>query len=372
MQLLHMSLIKLLLLLVCMSAKAAQPEHIQLGMSAPLTGNASGIGQSYKNGVELAINKLNKEGGIQGIKVQLLVKDDQYEPELTVQNTRQFIIENRVLALFAYTGTPTSSAILPLLQHYQMPFIAPFTGASLLRKSEYGFIYHLRAGYDEETQSQVDYLQPKPETKVGLLLQADEFGASIEQGYLKALQLKGVTPVVTARFQRNSTAIETGVSELIKAGAELVFMAGTYSPLAEAIRLGRHQGFRPQYATVSFAGLQQLSVLLEKEDKVMATMVVPKPTDTRWVVVKEYQKLMKQEAMAPLSDIGLEGFIAGTLLGQALKLCSLPVERLCLLEKLRQQTAVYDFPLLFDANNQQASQQVIRVKVTVHGIEDIR
>ncbi len=369
---LSMSSLRSMLLLVCASASSVQAETIQLGMSVPLTGNAGGIGQSYKNGVELAIKQLNKEGGVQGAKVQLLVKDDQYEPELTVQNTRQFIIENNVLALFAYVGTPTSSAILPLLQHYQIPYITPFTGASLLRQPEYNFIYHLRAGYDEETQSQVDYLLTKPDTKVGLLLQADEFGASVEQGYLKALQLKGITPVVRARFQRNSSAVEAGVLELIKAGAELVFMVGTYKPLAEAINFGRRQGYRPQYATLSFAGLQQLSALLDKEDKVMATMVVPKPTDTKWLLVREYQRLMIQQATDPLSDVGLEGFTAGTLVGQALKLCALPIARQCLLDKLRQQTAVYDFPLVFDPNKQQASQQVFRVRVTDRGVEDLR
>ena len=361
-----------MLLLVCTSVASAEPETIQLGMSVPLTGNASGIGQSYKNGVELAINQLNKEGGIQGTKVQLLVKDDQYEPELTVLNTRQFIIENNVLALFAYVGTPTSSAILPLLQHYKIPYITPFTGASLFRQPEQSFIYHLRAGYDEETQSQVDYMLTKSGTKVGLLLQADEFGASVEQGYLKALQLRGISPIVTARFQRNSTEIEAGVSELIKAGVELVFMVGTYKPLAQAINFGRSKGYRPQYATVSFAGLQQLSALLDKEDKVMATMVVPTPTDTSWLLVREYQRLMTQQAKGPLSDVGLEGFTAGTLVSQALKLCPLPVKRQCLLDKLRQQTAVYDFPLLFDPNKQQASQQVFRVRVTDRGVEDVR
>jgi len=360
------------LLLVCTFAVFADPQSIQLGMSVPLTGNASGLGQSYKNGVELAINQLNKEGGVHGTKVNLLVKDDQYEPELTVQNTRQFIIEDRVLALFGYVGTPTSSAILPLVQHYQIPYIAPFTGASLLRKSEYGFIYHLRAGYDEETQSQVDYLLQKSGTKVGLLLQADEFGASVEQGYLKALKLKGISPLVTTRYKRNSTEIEGGVLQLKQAGVELVFMVGTYKPLAEAIIFGRSKGYRPQYATVSFAGLQQLSALLDKDDKVMATMVMPKPTDTKWLLVREYQRLMIQQATDPLSDVGLEGFAAGTLLGQALKLCSLPITRLCLLEKLRQQTAIYDFPLLFDPNKQQASQQVFRVKVTERGVEDVR
>ncbi len=367
-----MPYLRSLLLLVSTSVVPAEPQSIELGISLPLTGNAAGIGQSYKSGVELAINQLNKEGGIQGVKVSLLIKDDQYEPELTVLNTRELILENNVLALFAYVGTPTSSAILPLLQHYQIPYIAPFTGASLLRQPEYSFIYHFRAGYEEETQSQVNYLLQAHETKVGLLLQADEFGASVEQGYLKALALKGIQPVVKARFQRNSTAIEAGVSELIKAGAELVFIVGTYKPLAEAISFGRRKGYKPQYATVSFAGLHQLSGLLDKEDKVMATMVVPNPTDTKWLLVREYQRLMIQQATDPLSDVGLEGFAAGTLLGQALKLCPLPVKRPCLLEKLRQQTAIYDFPLRFDPNRQQASQQIFRVKVTDRGVEDVR
>lgn len=359
------------LLLICAFTASGEPEKIQFGMSLPLTGNASGIGQSYKTGAELAINQFNKNGGVKGVQLELLIKDDQYEPALTVANTRQFILENKVLALFGYVGTPTSSAILPLLQHNQTPYIAPFTGASLLRHPDYDFIYHFRTGYDEETRSQVDYLLDKSVSKVGLLLQADEFGASVEQGYLKALQLKGITPAVTARFQRNSTEIKAGVLQLQQAGVDLVFMVGTYRPLAEAISFGRSKNYRPQFATVSFAGLQQLSALLDKDDKVMATMVVPKPTDTKWLLVREYQRLMLQQATDPLSDVGLEGFTAGTLLGQALRLCPLPVQRQCLLEKLREQSSVFDFPLQFDPNKQQASQQVFRVKVTDRGVEDL-
>lgn len=353
------------------SSILAAPEHIKLGISVPLTGNASALGQSYKNGVELAINQLNQEGGVHGAKVQLIVKDDQYEPDLTVLNTRLFITEHKVLALFAYVGTPTSVAILPLLQHYKIPYIAPFSGTSLLRKNEYSFIYHLRAGYQEEIQSQVDYLIQNPKIKVGLLLQADEFGASVEQDYLTALQKKGITSVTRGRFQRNSTAIEAAVSGLIKAKAEVVFMVGTYSSLAEAISFGRRKGYRPQYATLSFAGLQQLSQYLEQDDRVMATMVTPKARDTNWLLVREYKRLTTQQAIA-LSDVGLEGFTAGTLLAQTLKLCPLPVTQQCLLEKLRQQTSVYDFPLQFDPNKQQASQQVFRVKVTAQGVEELK
>jgi branched-chain amino acid transport system substrate-binding protein len=371
MQLLKMRRLSTTLLLVWASAVTAESQQIRLGMSVPLTGNASGLGISYKKGVELAIDQLNKDGGIKGTPIELLIKDDQYEPEITVSNTRDFVLEHQVLALFAYVGTPTSVALLPLLQHYQIPYIAPFSGTSLLRKAEYNFIYHLRAGYDEEAQSQVDYLQLNLNSKVGLLLQADEFGASVEQNYLKALQLKGITPVVTARFQRNSTAIEAGVKELIQAGVDFVLMAGTYLPLAEAISYGRSKGFKPQYATVSFAGLQQLSALLQPGDKVIATMVVPKPTDTTWLLVRQYQQLQSQTQEKPLSDVALEGFAAATLLIQALKLCPSPVERHCLLDKLRQQTTVYDFALSFDPNKQQASQQIFRVKVTDKGLEDL-
>ena len=80
---------------------------------------------------------------------------------------------------------------------------------------------------------------------------------------------------------------------------------------------------------------------------------------------------MIQQATDPLSDVGLEGFTAGTLVGQALKLCPLPVKRQCLLDKLRKQRAVYDFPLMFDPNKKQASQQVFRVRVTERGVEDL-
>ena len=172
-------------ILVCCSLLAQPAVPIKIGMSAPFTGRAERLGLDYRAGAQLAFNQLNQQGGVNGRPLELISLDDGYEPLRTVDNTRQLVFKEKVLALFGYIGTPTSNAVLPLLRHEQIPFIAPFSGADLLRQPDDQFIYNFRASYAQEASAQIQYLvDVRQFKKIALLIQADEFGASVERNFL--------------------------------------------------------------------------------------------------------------------------------------------------------------------------------------------
>ena len=83
--------------------------------------------------------------------IELRNLDDGYEPERCAENTRKFINDDNVLALFGYIGTPTSLAALPLAVKARVPFFAPFTGAMSLREPFNRNVFHVRASYNDET-----------------------------------------------------------------------------------------------------------------------------------------------------------------------------------------------------------------------------
>ena len=84
-------------------------------------------------GANAYFEHINAKGGVHGRKIKLITLDDGYEPARTLPNTRQLIEQDKVFALFGYVGTPTSYAVLRMINAANTPFFAPFTGAEGLR-----------------------------------------------------------------------------------------------------------------------------------------------------------------------------------------------------------------------------------------------
>ena len=350
-----------LVLWFCSTASLAAQEPIRLGMSAPFTGQAAELGLSYRRGAELVFNQQNQQGGIAGRPIELITMDDGYEPVRTVANTRQLVFSKKVLALFGYIGTPTSNAVLPLLRHEQIPYLMPFSGADLLRQSDDHFIFNFRASYAEEAKAQVSYLvDTLGLRKIALFIQADEFGATLEQNFLAELSYRGIKPVVISRFQRNSTDLTLAVQLLQQHQPELVLTVGTYQTLSQAISMAAQQNLRPVFSVVSFTGVSELAGMLNNKDKVFASMVMPDHSNNPSKLAFAYRQASGKDA--PLNDIAFEGFAAATLVLQALKHCAADISRTCLLKALPKQQ-LYDFPTKYDAKRHQASQRVYLVEL---------
>ena len=110
----------------------AQGHRILLCQSAPFTGPSAQLGIQFHAGARLYFEQANAQGVLRR-PIELAKMDDGYEPDRCAENTRKLLNEDP-LALFAYVGTPTSLAALPLATAAKTPFIAPYTGAMGLRQ----------------------------------------------------------------------------------------------------------------------------------------------------------------------------------------------------------------------------------------------
>ena len=111
-----------------------------------------------RDGAKLWFDQVNAQGGVNGRRIELRSRDDKYESKLAAENTKKLIEEDRVFLLFAYVGTPTSQASLPIFTEARVPFVAPFTGAELLRSPFNRYIFNVRASYYDETEKIVEHL----------------------------------------------------------------------------------------------------------------------------------------------------------------------------------------------------------------------
>lgn len=79
-------------------------------------------------GLQAAIANINDTGGVKGRDILLRSMDDGYEPDRAIKNTLQLIQDDQVFLLIGEVGTPTSKAIVPIIEQYKIPFFAPFSG----------------------------------------------------------------------------------------------------------------------------------------------------------------------------------------------------------------------------------------------------
>jgi len=295
--------------------------EIRLGMVNAQTGPASGLGTGMKTGVEAVFNEINGKGGINGRKINLLIADDGYEPDKTVDQTLKMVEENKVFALVGYVGTPTANAAIPIVKETKVPLVGLFTGAMSLRQPVTPQIINIRASYDDEAEKLVDSFLKAGAKKFAVFYQDDGFGLAVLSGTEKALKKRGMAIVASGKFQRNTTAIKAGLASVMTASPDVVIMVGPYTPLAAFIKDARQEGLKAHLATVSFVGTNNLVDLVGTVgDGVVISQVVPFPWDTGVTITKECTALVaKHFPNEKFGYVNFEGCITAKAMVSALE-----------------------------------------------------
>ena len=319
-------LVAVLLAAAMFTAHAASAEQgvsdkeVLVGMSNALTGPASALGTGVKAGALAYFNKINASGGVNGRKIRVISYDDGYEPKNTVENTNKLIANDKVFALFGYVGTPTASAIVPIVNKEMIPFFGPFTGAELLRTPVNKYIFNVRASYFDEAEEQIRYLTTKGVKKIGIFFQNDAYGLAVKGGVLKALGKRGMALSGEGHYERNTVDIDAGLALLKKENPEAVVMVGTYKAMAAFIKKAKSEGFNPLFLNVSFVGTAALvKELGGAGDGVIITQVMPSPTEATVHMVKQYRADMQAAGLHELDYTDLEGYVDAVVFVEILK-----------------------------------------------------
>ena len=337
-------------------------DRVVFGQSAAFSGPAQELGLGMRLGIEAAFHEANRNGGVHGRALGLETLDDFYEPDSAFANTMQLINAKRVFALIGEVGTPTSRAAVPAAGFFNVPFLAPFTGAQFLRDSQLDHVLNLRASYYQETEEMVARLtEDLGVTRVAVLYQNDSYGAAGFEGTRRALESRGLEPVAAAYYQRNTSAVKTALLGIVPADPEALIMIGSYSPVARAIELTR-EDISPVFMAVSFVGSNALAEELGPEGAgVYVTQVVPEPEDGSIPVVASYQAALAEYAPDAVPGfVSLEGYLAGRLAVAGLEACGPNLSRDCFLDAVRNpgQIEIDGFPLRFSGTDNQGSDAV--------------
>lgn len=300
-------------------ALAESPAPLLLGQSAVLSGPAQNLGLEMRAGLLAAFSLINDQGGIKGREVVLISRDDGYEPDKAMRNTRELIHEDKVFALIGAVGTPTAKAVVPIINEEKIPFVGPFTGAEVLRAPFQPYIINVRASYYQELEKLASLLvDEKKYRRIACFYQNDSYGYDGLRGIELALNKRGMALVSQGSYERNTVAVMGALQDIYEARPEVVVMIGAYAACAEFIKLSKIKvGGKVKFCNISFVGTESLrQVLGGYGQDVVVSQVVPYPHETDIELVREYKRAMaKYQHDSQISFISLEGYISGKLFG---------------------------------------------------------
>lgn len=310
------------------------PDKIAFGQAAALEGPAAALGEGMRTGLLAAFAEANAVGGVKGRRLELVSRNDGYEPTKSIEAVEQLISDDKVFALVGPVGTPTSQATAPIAAEAGVPFIGAFTGAAFLRAPEMTDVVNVRASYFQETETMVDHLtKDRGVKRIAILYQDDAFGRAGLTGVQKALDRRNMKLVAEGTFERNTVAVKTALLDIRKGEPEAVILVGPYKPCAEFIKLAHKIKMNATFVNISFVGSNALAKELGPDGEgVVVTQVVPFPYDASIPVVARYQAALKSiDASGAPGFVSLEGYLVGRVVIEALgKIDGEPTRKLLL------------------------------------------
>ncbi len=216
----------------------ATDTEIKIGNIMPYSGPASAYGVIGKTEAAY-FKKINDAGGINGRKINFISYDDGYSPPKTVEQARKLVESDEVLFIFNALGTPPNSAIHKYMNSKKVPQLFVATGATKWNDpKDFPWTMGWQPSYQSETQIYAKYLlKEKPDARIAVLYQNDDYGKDYLKGLKDGLGAKAASMIVAEEsFETTEPTIDNHVVKLKASGANVFLDIATPKFAAQAIK----------------------------------------------------------------------------------------------------------------------------------------
>jgi branched-chain amino acid transport system substrate-binding protein len=305
--------------------------EIKIGNTNPYSGPASAYGAIGKT-ITAYFKMVNERGGINKRKVNFVSYDDGYSPPKTVEMVRKLVEQDEVLLIFQSLGTPSNTAIQKYLNAKKVPQIFVATGATKWNDPKGNpWTMGWQPNYQTEARIYAKHiLQTKPNAKIAVLYQNDDYGKDYLKGFEEGLGAQAAKMIVAkASYEVTEPTVDSQMLQLKSSGADVFFNITTPKFAAQAIRSAYDTGWKPTHYLNNVSNSVG-SVLkpagLEKAVGIITSAYLKDPTDKRWAndaAMKTWREFMaKYNPEGDTSDpFNVYGYSVAATLEQVLKQC---------------------------------------------------
>jgi branched-chain amino acid transport system substrate-binding protein len=264
----------------------ASDTEIKIGNIMPYSGPASAYGVIGKM-EEAYFKMINEQGGINGRKINFITYDDGYSPPKAVEQARKLVESDEVLLVFGPLGTPSNSAIQKYLNAKKVPQLFVATGATKFGEpKEFPWTMGWQPAYQSESRVYAKHLLAnKPDGKIAILYQNDDFGKDMLKGLKDGLGAKASQIVAEDSYEVSEPTIDSHIIKLKASGADVFVSFTTPKFAAQAIKKVAELGWKPTYIQ-SNVGASVGSVLkpagFENAQGILSAAYAKDGADAQW------------------------------------------------------------------------------------------
>jgi branched-chain amino acid transport system substrate-binding protein len=305
--------------------------EIKIGNTNPYSGPASAYG-AIGRALSAYFAKINDEGGINGRKINFISLDDGYSPPRTVEQIRKLVEQDQVLLIFQSLGTPTNTAVHQYLNAKKVPQLFVATGATKWgQPKKFPWTIGWQPNYQSEARIYAKYiLDHKPEGKIGILYQNDDYGKDYLTGFKAGLGDQAAKMIVAEQsYEVTDPTVDSQIISLKNSGADIFFDITTPKFAAQAIRKAADIGWKPLHFLNNVSnsvGSVLTPAGLDKSVGLITSLYQKDPTDPQWQDSPEYLEWVAwmdkyNPAGAKTDQFNVYGYNAAMTLVQLLKQC---------------------------------------------------
>jgi ABC-type branched-subunit amino acid transport system substrate-binding protein len=289
----------------------ASDTEIRIGQTMAYSGAASIYGEVGKTQAAY-FRMVNEQGGINGRKLNFISLDDGYSPPKTVEGVRRLVEQEQVLLLYGMFGTATNSAVHRYLNAKKVPHLLLLTGASKWndpKKHPWSMSFY--PDYPSEARVYARHiLEHKPNARIGILYQNDDYGRDYLRGFKEGLGARAKSMIVAeASYEVTDPTVDSQIVQLRGAGADVLVSFSTAKAAIQTLRRIHDTGWKPTHYLAQGAAL--IGAVFnpagpEKAVGVISTAYSKDPNDTQWendAEFREWQAFMKK--YRPEADLRL-------------------------------------------------------------------
>jgi len=239
----------LVLLVAALAAAACVPEKgpaahgIPVGFFGALTGPQATFALAGRNGARLAVDEINRSGGVLGVRLDLRVEDDHNEPAEAASVVSKLITRDHVVALIGENASSRSLAAAPIAQSYKIPMISPSsTNVEVTKKGDYIF----RVSFTDESQGRAlaAFARRRLEAATAAILidSRSDYSVGLADAFARDFAAAGGRVVAQPRYTEGDTDFSAQLTALLPLKPDILFLPGYYTDAGLIARQARSLG----------------------------------------------------------------------------------------------------------------------------------
>jgi branched-chain amino acid transport system substrate-binding protein len=240
-----------LLLAACGSTNSGNASNspIEIGWDGALTGTNADLGQWDTQGIELAFDQVNAQGGIHGRQIHLTTLDDAADNTKGVTNVQRLISQDHIVACFCTTNSGVTLAVEPYLTRAKIAQITPGLATAITAQGSSYIFRDTPAGPAFEKTLITYLVQQQHFTRFAQITDNDAYGQGEAQYQQTTLQSFGLTPVAPLQmYNPNDTSFTGQLDTILAAHPQVILFGGEEVTSGLIAKQARQLGFTGQFA----------------------------------------------------------------------------------------------------------------------------